>query len=270
VGTAADRWRELLLQWGIPREILAGAPESPWTFSTELFARRAVAATADTPSARTAMDALPEGGSVLDVGCGAGAASLPLASKAGQLIGVDSSPQMLGAFRALAEDAGAHAAAIEGSWPEVADEVPQADVVVCHHVFYNAPDLPLFAAGLTDHARGRVIVEMTQEHPRKSRNPLWLRFHGLRRPEGPTAHDAVAVLRDMGIEPAREDWDNPVGVGFDTFEELVANVRRELCLTADRDEEIAEAITGLAVERDGSFGFPPSPLVTLSWAGTAV
>ena len=269
MGSHAARWAEELGKWGIPPEILAHAPESPWTFSTEMFIRKARAATADTPSAQAALFALPEGGSVLDVGCGTGAASLPLATRAGNVVGMDSSKEMLDAFLTLAESAGVPADAIEGTWPDDAGHAPAADVVVCHHVFYNAPDLPAFAARLTEHARRRVVAELTRDHPRKTRNPLWLRFHDLERPEGPTADDAVDVLREMGIEPERVDWKNPSGSSFATLEDLVANVRKELCLTPDRDPEIADAVQGWAVERTGTYEFPPAPLVTLSWAGTA-
>src|SRR5438045_4065380 len=185
--SAADRWRQALADWAIPEEILAAAPESPWTFPVELFARRADAASeAPTVSNRTALEALPEGGAVLDVGCGGGAASLPLAEGAGQLIGVDSSDGMLEAFRERAERAGVAVRTVPGTWPEVASGTPAADVVVCNHVFYNAPDLASFALALTEHARSRVVVELTQRHPQSSLNDLWLRFHGLHRPERPT------------------------------------------------------------------------------------
>jgi SAM-dependent methyltransferase len=270
VSTAAARWAHDLAAWAIPEDILAQAPESPWGFSVELFRRRAQAATTSTtPSSRAALEALPQGGSVLDVGCGAGAASIPLAKQAGLLVGVDSSKDMLAAFVDQAQSVGVRAVAVEGSWPAAADRVDPADVVVCHHVFYNAPGLPEFAARLTNHARRRVIVEMTRSHPRKSRNPFWLRFHGLRRPEGPTADDAVEVLREMGIEPSREDWENPAGSSFAAKEDLVANLRKELCLTPDRDDEIAQVIEGWAVEHGNGWAFPPASLATLWWDGHA-
>ena len=78
-------------RWNRIEEILQAAPESPWQFPVELFVSRAEASTAPaTFSARTATVALPQGGSVLDVGCGAGGASMPLAPGAGRLTGVDS------------------------------------------------------------------------------------------------------------------------------------------------------------------------------------
>ncbi|HEX2266853.1 MAG TPA: class I SAM-dependent methyltransferase, partial [Actinomycetota bacterium] len=93
--TAAQQWGESLEKWAIPGDILTAAPESPWGFPAGLFARRADhahAAKEPSPSNRRALEALPERGSVLDVGCGGGAASLPLASRTSHLIGVDPSP----------------------------------------------------------------------------------------------------------------------------------------------------------------------------------
>src|SRR5438093_639121 len=99
MATAAARWREDLARWAIPDEILEQAPEPPWHCPVKLFAIRADAAVSQlTVSNRKALEALPQRGTVLDVGCGAGAASLPLASRASKLIGVDSSADMLEAF----------------------------------------------------------------------------------------------------------------------------------------------------------------------------
>src|SRR5436305_422520 len=71
---AAERWAQALAAWAIPPAILTAAPESPWGFPTQLFERRADTVPAEpTPSTQRALEALPEGGAVLDVGCGAGA-----------------------------------------------------------------------------------------------------------------------------------------------------------------------------------------------------
>jgi SAM-dependent methyltransferase len=198
--SAADRWREDLESWAIPRRILAKAPESPYHFPVQLFASRADAAAGQlTFSNERALEALPEGGVALDVGCGGGAASLPLARRASRLIGVDSSSDMLTEFVNRVRAAGLEHAAVEGRWPDVADQTPMADVVVCHHVAYNAPELETFALRLADHARRRVVMELTVTHPLSPTNELWLRFHGVVRPERPTADDAEAVLREAGL-----------------------------------------------------------------------
>ena len=268
--TAAERWRTELERWAIPPEILAAAPESPWTFPVELFASRAdQAAENPTPSATLAAEALPAGGSVLDVGAGAGAASLPLAPRAGMLAAVDTSETMLAAFAERAVAAGVPHTTVQGRWPDVAAEAPVADVVVCNHVFYNAPDLAAFVRGLTSHARVRVVAELTPEHPTSDMSPLWLRFHGVVRPTAPNAGDAADVIREtVGVEPGRRDWTAPAG-GSLPRAEMVAWMRRRLCLSADRDPEVEAAITDRLSERDGRVHFGPRPVVTLWWPGAA-
>ncbi|MGH2389176.1 MAG: class I SAM-dependent methyltransferase [Chloroflexota bacterium] len=265
--TAAEEWTTALGSWAIPEYILAAAPESPWEFPTTLFAQRADAAVATlSPSNRKALEALPAGGTVLDVGCGAGAASLPLTACAGRLVGVDPSEAMLEAFRERAEARGVAVTTVVGNWPATAADAPDADVVVCHHVAYNVSDLADFARTLQGHARSRVVLELTAEHPLRSLNDLWMRFHGLARPGRPTADDAVAVLREIGIQPGRENWQAPALTAFARPEDLVAWTRRRLCLPPERDAEIAEAIAAdLVGDATGRVALPARPVVTLWW-----
>ena len=270
-GSAERRWREDLAAWAIPQHILDAAPESPWHFPVELFARRADAAQSRmTASTLRALEALPMDGSVLDVGCGAGAASLPLAAKTSGLIGVDPSAAMLKEFRVRAQAAGVEVQTVRGAWPEAAARTPAVDVVVCHHVAYNAPGLAAFADRLSDHARRRVVLELTAGHPLSTTNDLWIRFHGLARPERPTADDAHAVLREAGLDPGREEWTPARGVGFAERRDLVAWVRRRLCLGPERDAEVEAALAGrIRVGDDGTVGFDPQPVVTFWWDGGA-
>jgi SAM-dependent methyltransferase len=270
---ALDRWRDQLAGWAIPEEILAAAPESPWGFPVGLFRARARRAgdRPATPSTREAARHLPPGGSVLDVGAGGGAASLPLAGAAGRLVGVDESPAMVASFLAAAEAAGVPAEGVEGRWPEVAGRVEAADVVVCHHVLYNVADLAPFVDALTGHARRRVVAELTERHPLAGLGPLWRRFHDLDRPAGPSADDAAAALAELGLPVDRQDWETDDRLGFDDLDELVAFTRRRLCLPAERDPEVAEALLAAGTRRvDGVWvSGGPRRLTTLSWPGSA-
>src|SRR4030095_14836967 len=119
--TALDEWRHALASWALPEEILTRTRRSPWEFPWELFRRRAEAAVdaPPTPSAARALEALPDGGSVLDVGAGPGAASLALARRAGRIVAVDQSREALTIFEELASAAGLDHGAVVGTWPGV-------------------------------------------------------------------------------------------------------------------------------------------------------
>jgi SAM-dependent methyltransferase len=318
-GTAAARWRELQEARGIPPEILAQAPASPWRHDPKHFV--APAEPADAPSrdaalallrtaasqrtgkhddvrtvrnvtgwaaradqddarpvpgpaewparadqddARTAPDAAQrlaradEGGdvTVLDVGCGGGSASLAVADHADLLVGVDHHPGMLEVFAADCAARGVRYRTVLGEWPDVAKEAGRADAVLCHHVGYNTVDFPPFLTALTEAARVGVVMELTAQHPMAWLDPLWVRFHGLHRPPPATADDAVAVLRELGIEPTVTRWRRPPRLPEDP-----AWVARRLCLPPERVPEVAEALAET----------PPRPrdTVTLTWAGSA-
>lgn len=237
--TAAQRWADELASWAIDPEILAAAPESPYGLPPELFAAQH-RPSGESPLVGLAREALPAGGALLDVGAGAGAASLPVVSASDQLHAVDSSSSMLDALREAATARGIPVATYEGTWPDIADEVPVCDVVVCAHVAYNVPDLATFARALTEHARARVVLELHGVHPWVPLGPLWEHFHHQPRPSGPSAELAVAVLREAGIEPAVRRWTQPAhDVDEQAWPAYVAFTRRRLCLTADRDDEVA-------------------------------
>lgn len=258
---AAGRWAAQLAGWAVPPALLAAAPESPWGFDVRTFRRAAErAAAVESSSQRRAAEALPERGTVLDVGCGAGAASLPL--RAGVTVGVDESAAMLAAFADRAAAAGLTARTVEGRWPDVAPAAGVADVVVCHHVFHNVADLPAFALALTAAARRRVVVEMAATHPLGWLRPVWRRIHGLDRPEGPTADDAADVLAESGLAVAIERWDGAATWAV-LDDDLVAMARRRVCVGPERDPEVRAAL-----EEAGELGHA-RPVATLWWDGTA-
>jgi SAM-dependent methyltransferase len=267
--SAVERWRDQLRALAIPAPILEAAPESPYGFPTELFRqwRKRSDPAASSPTTARAREALPLRGTLLDVGVGAGAMSLPLADVAGAIVGVDASLPMLEAFLAEASVAGVSARAVHGSWPEMASEVEPGDVVVCGHVLYNVQDLAPFTIALGEHARRRVVVEITDRHPWAWMGDLWQRFHHLDRHPGPTADDAIAALRQIGIHPRREEHESVGHAGFERMADAIALVRKRLCLPAERDDELREALGERLSEDHGlwSAGPPVQHLVTLWW-----
>lgn len=237
----ADRWRELLRQSAVPQEIIDASPEPDATLEPERFRWRPEedATQPVRPSRRRALEALPEGGTVLDVGVGGGASSLGLVPKLGLIVGVDPLEGMLESFQASAAEAGVAAKAVLGSWPEVADQVEPADVAVCHHAIYRVSELEDFLTALTERARNRVVVEVSARSPLSQVDALWKLLHGIDRPDWQVADEVEAVLKAMGVAAEREDTVlaprapevTPAHVAF---------VRRRLYVGPERDPEIEQ------------------------------
>ena len=268
-----DRWRAELAAWAIPEHITAAVSESPWVLPRQVFARRAdrLAAAPAGPSYEREWAALDPPGTVLDVGSGAGAASLPLLARCTGLAAVDTDAEMLALLGDRATGAGITARLIQGTWPEAAAEAGVADLVTCHHVTYNVQAIAPFLAALTGAARRLVVVEMTATHPLTSLNELWLRFHGLRRPDGPTAADLVEILATLGIEAGHVTWNRHGGSDYATFAELADVTRRRLCLPPERTADVARALTETGVDPGHlvDLGTSGREIMTIWWPGTA-
>ncbi len=244
---AGARWAGLLASWAIPDDIVARGEVPPWSHDPATFA---MDDTADptSPIFAVARDLLPpDGGTVLDVGCGGGRSSLPLFPRARHITGVDSSRAMLDQFASAADRLGVAHREIEGRWPDVAiaaelagEPIERVDVAVCHHVAFNVPDLEPFVVALSAIARLGVVMVLPRRHPMSAWNAAWKHFWNLDRPSGPTSDDAVEVLRAVGIEPEVIEVPRPAMARHaDDPTALVASARRRLCLTSDRDDEIA-------------------------------
>ena len=237
--TPAERWRAGVEGWALPDRIVDEAPQPYVALEPERFRWRpdADALQPVRPSRRRALEALPVGGSVLDVGVGGGASSLGLAPKVGLIIGVDPLAGMLAAFEASAREAGVTARAVLGSWPEAVDEAGPADVVVCHHAIYRVAEIEPFFAALTESARHRVVLEVSAHPPMVDLNPLWRAFHGIERTDRLVADEVQAVLAAMGVAVEREDLFLSPGER-NVSPERVAFVRGRVGVGPERDPEI--------------------------------
>ncbi|MDR7302263.1 class I SAM-dependent methyltransferase [Haloactinomyces albus] len=273
--TALTNWAEQLEAWAIPQRVLEQATDSPWVLPRQVFAHRADRRIAepDGASHREAASVLERPGTVLDIGAGAGASSLPLSGRCPvtEVTAVEEDARLLEGFRERADRLDLPVRTVRGWWPEVAEEVGAADLVVAGNVLYNIADLAPFVSALTDHARRRVVTDMTSHHPLTALNPLWQRFHGITRPSGPTAHDCIAALTEMGIRPEVTHWSRPVEGDHATFADLVEVTRRRLCLPASATAELESALRELDVDPAAppDLGTAGRDMVTLSWQGTA-
>ena len=238
----AAGWSADLDSWAIPEQILAQASEPPWVHPVAMFT--VDGDVADSLSHQRAREALPSGGSVLDIGSGGGRATFALVPPAENVMAVDHQQGMLDAFANAAQDRGVQHREFLGDWPDVADRVPEADVVVCHHVAYNVKDIVPFLQALNDHARRRVVMELPMNHPMSNMNELWKRFWDLDRPTKPTGDELAAIVRAMGFDAHLEVWEDETWGKRVQLpeEERIRFARIRLCLTEDRDAEVAAAL----------------------------
>ncbi len=233
--TGAQLWRENLETWAIPQEILDQAPESPWIHPPVLFQIPKLIEM--TPSHQIAFEALPENGTILDVGCGGGLAAFAMGKKAAKVIGVDHQSAMLEMFTENARSRNIDSEVHLGFWPEISTKVEKADVAVAHHVVYNVPDIIPFLRAMNLHAKKRVVIEMPQQHPLSNLSSAWKHFWKLERPNKPTPEDLVKVLLEMGIMAHLKSWSAPVRAGQE-LEELIEFTRIRLCLNKSSEGEI--------------------------------
>lgn len=232
-------WNTSLLQWAIPEHILSQAPESPWTHLVEKFTV-GLEQTEITPSVVRAREALLGDItelSVLDIGCGGGRATFPLVPPATHVVGVDQQAAMLAAFVTESLQRGVAQTTVHGLWPNVSKSTPICDVVVCHHVLYNVSNLEPFIKAIDGHARRRVIIELTELHPLSSNSDAWKHFWNIERPSSPTANQALAAIRSMGIRANIERFQQD-RQRSEITELDVKQLRIQMCLGPERDEDI--------------------------------
>jgi SAM-dependent methyltransferase len=234
-------WSQQLKAWAIPDEILVQAPTSPWIHPVEMFEVSSSPTPPVSSSTRLALDALPVGGSVLDIGCGGGRGSMSLAHRAQLIIGVDHQQDMLQKFAEAAQARNVAHQEILGDWPSNAKDVPIADVAIAHHVIYNVSDLEAFGIAMNSHARKRVVLEAPNRHPLAALSDLWKYFWDLERPEGPTAQDALNVFREIGFDAKIEYFADAPRQSI-SLEKQVEFTRIRLCLPESKDAELREIL----------------------------
>ncbi|MCZ3385883.1 MAG: class I SAM-dependent methyltransferase [Actinomycetia bacterium] len=263
----AKRWTTALEAWAIPKRILDAATRDPWLLPVARFGGRADRAVSDPcgVSFERAAEVLRDSpGTVIDVGAGAGAASLPLAPWATSLTALDGNAAMLAAFAERAARLGIEHHEVLGTWPELATEIAMHDVAVVHHVVYNVAAIVPFVRALDERTTRRVVLELPPHHPLTWMNPLWKQFHDLDRPVSPIASDLVEILGAMGVADLRAEHWTTLGLAAadgsdsESLAERAALVTQRLCLRVEREPEVAAAMaeTDPGYHRD---------IVTISW-----
>ena len=196
-------------------------------------------------------------GSVLDVGAGTGRFALALARAAGHVTAVEPSAAMLAVLRRGAERLGLrNHTTIQARW-EDADAEP-ADVVLSSFVLALVPDAVPFLAKLEAAARRRVVLYLGAFSADALLDPLWRHFHGTPRAPGASHLDALAVLREMGIEPDVKVVEIPDRKRFATIDDAVEHYRDALLVddTPAVRGELATLLPAWLMGRRGAYRSP--------------
>lgn len=271
--SAAQRWRALVRARLAEMERLEpgrGATGAAyWDSRARRFAARmSLEAAATDPFLRRLRRSVGRRTTVLDVGAGPGRFALTLAPHVAEVTAVDPSSAMLRLLRRQARSAGiTNVRCVEGRW-EDADVAP-ADVAFSSYVLPLVDDAPRFLAKLTAAAHRRAYLYLGAFSADAVVDPLWRHFHGAPRKPGPTYLDAVAVLRELGLEPAVEVVEVASRMRFATVSEAVKEYRDYLMIPDTRParRELQGLLESWLVRRDGAF-HPPLrtlPAAVISW-----
>jgi SAM-dependent methyltransferase len=250
----ASRWSRELREWVIPEDLLAGAPESPWSFDPRAFSPVYDGSLNHTQEAIVDLLDRSLTRSVLDVGAGAGACVLPIGASIRSLLAVDRNAEMLEVLALESESIPQMLVETRvGEFFALEPDLGRYDVVTSQNVVYNVDDLFGFLTGMIAHAKMGVVLEMTLYHPHYGLNLLWRRFHQLERPSAPSAAEVIEALIMLGKTPKVI-----LGAGIRRSSDpatQVVSTRRRLCLSPREDIAIQAAIDeGLLL---------PNPSVTL-------
>lgn len=269
---ARERWRISLEAWAMPQRLLDLVVESPYEWPASLYERirRADAKSDwDSPTVEIVEDRLSGGGSVLDVGAGAGRLAIPIAARGHRVTAVERDEGMARALGDQAAEANVSVTRIIGPWPQVAGNAGHHDAVISAHVVYDVPSIGPFIEAMHGAARRFVAIEMTPRHPWTGLSRYFRALHGIERPSRPTVDDFAAVVEEVvGLAPDRRWWTGPAGLRFADMGELLAFYRRRLRVPPDRSIEAANLLEPDVQRTDDGWlvlGEREREVVTLWW-----
>jgi ubiquinone/menaquinone biosynthesis C-methylase UbiE len=275
MGPAARRWRSLVRARRKEIERLSGGQDRTdtryWERRAKRFAARLEGTAEGDPLTARLRRLCGNRTTVLDVGSGPGRFALAIAPRVADVVALDPSRAMLAILRREARRRGlTNVRTIEGSWPQARPHTQRVDVAFSSYVLPIVEDAPAFLRALDAVAHRHAVLYLGAFTSDAVVDPLWRHFHGTPRRPGPTWLDAVAVLREMDIDPQVEVVEVASRTRFATLAEAVRDYR-DLLVLADTPEvrrELAGLLRSWLVATTGGALRPPIatlPAAVLRW-----
>lgn len=155
---------------------------------------------------------------VLDLGCGGGIVSAPMARMGARLTGLDASEEAIGAARAYAEQAGLDIDFRVGTAEASAASGARYDLVTALEIVEHVADVGVFLASASELVKpGGLLIVSTINRTPKARA---LAIVGAERilkwaPEGAHDYDKLVTPEEIRAGAPSLDWSEPVGVSYE-------------------------------------------------------
>lgn len=159
-----------------------------------------------------------EGLRALDLGCGGGLVSAPLARMGAHVTAVDASEEAIGAARAYAEQAGLDIAFECATAEALVERGAQFDLVTALEIVEHVADVGAFLDAASALVKpGGALVISTINRTQKARA---LAIVGAERilkwaPEGAHAYDKLVTPDEIRAGAPALRWDDPVGISYE-------------------------------------------------------
>ena len=198
---------------------------------------------------------LDENDSVLDVGCGEGSVTVPLAKKVKRVIGIDSSPKMLEYLKKRAGDNNiTNIETILKPIEEITyDEIGDVDVVVCSRSLNSIVPIEETLAELNKIANKYVFITIFGPENKKLEKNFDKRL-GIKTEDFPDYNYFFNILFNMGIYANIERFDLKNYKIYDSIEDAMNNGKFRLDQYTDSQKEELKSYLEEVLTKDEKTG----------------